>query len=374
MFLERVKAAIDTVLVLFLRVALVVLLLSLAYLLYGLLSGAIPRLDVPGAFTDQDRLRILRNVQTFGALCFFSLAVLTFCTVVLRPDDQDVLFLLGIGTAVVWLGFPALIGYLLRSYLAAHNEATRYLLAMFVNGGRVMALLLCIPVVRGIGRWLRQHPWLRALPEPKAATRIPSAQLPPGREPTIFSPCWHLPYCREFLLRVCPAYQARKKCWKLGRGCYCDQSMIDLLVKGVKTARGRSAQAYLRQEISDRLQVAKSRTQKAPCGRCFIYLEHQRLKHKFISPWLYPLTALLMWALYPYAAKGYYLVAEGGRKAWAYLSFTSSVQQAVQAAEQSTSSLLGRDYAPLVFTVILGFFVLILLLRLTETVIFKWKW
>src|SRR5690606_15002635 len=47
------------------------------------------------------------------------------------------------------------------------------------------------------------------------------AQQKVAAHANMFSPCWKLPFCREVIRKQCPAFLAKKRCWKFGRGCYC---------------------------------------------------------------------------------------------------------------------------------------------------------
>jgi hypothetical protein len=375
---DKIIARLDTVLLLLLRAGLVCGIISLGYLLYGIFSGALFNLEDPNRYSPQKQAQMVQSIETIGTFCAISLITLVACALLRAPDDQDVIVLVIVGGLLVGLGLPLLIGYQARQSMWGHNEATEFLVHLFARTGLLIGVGLGVLLLRSAVKWVRFRP----LAAPQAAvSRQRAPELPAHRQATMFSPCWHLPYCRDFLLQICPAFQAKVKCWKFGRGCFCDQGMIDRLVQGSQTLSRQRGQAYARREISERLQVSRGerKKNKPPCGRCFIYLEHQRLKHKVVTPLVYPLTILLVYLGQGLIGRGYGFVSTRTSGLWQKLSFTGDVTwntpppSPATAALAEASATTASHITHYIVLVLVGMLLLVLLLRLTETAIFKWK-
>jgi len=117
--------------------------------------------------------------------------------------------------------------------------------------------------------------------------------------PKLYGACWDMPFCREFVRKVCPAFAARKSCWRVKCGCYCDEKTIlramttsgadNEHVRGIMRSLGLSEQRESR--ISNKLKRER-------CRRCGIYAEHQRQKYRLLSPMVFPLIGALMYVFY----------------------------------------------------------------------------
>lgn len=362
-------ASIDGLLLLLIEISLVLTLFSLAYLLWGIFSGTVGRFP---ALPEPAQERILRNLQTSSQIFLLSVVVLAGTVLLRHYEDADAVTVVAFMGAVCWFGLPFLVKQMLE---AAHqfiqNEASATLIAAFSTAGKTIVAMLALVFLRHGVRWFRLP---RAAPPPSVIARLPSPLLPRGKKPTVFSPCWHLPYCREFLLPVCPAFQARKKCWKVGRGCMCDPDMFVALVKdmgaGVR-GKQRTAQQYMYQTAQEQMRI-KRKGDKPPCKTCFIYLEHQRLKLEFLSPFVYPASALILWGLFPLLKKGYLAFSPRLASWWATISF--AVYQPGNPLEQATPMGGTHFYGFYAFLFLLGLLLVIFLIRLLEWVILKLKW
>jgi hypothetical protein len=199
------------------------------------------------------------------------------------------------------------------------------------------------------------------------------AQQRAARDANMFSPCWKLPFCREVIRKQCPAYLAKKRCWKFGRGCYCDEEMISRII------RGESIDVI-------KAPTRMSREGKAPCGRCYIYLEHQAHKYRAMSPLALPITIGLMLLIWkPYTA----VFGEINKHMdvfWQRLSFepTNFAPKAIavdtKVVSQTDASGVGNlspeqigHVAMIIFGVLIGFFLLIYVSKMIEWAIYKAK-
>ena len=114
--------------------------------------------------------------------------------------------------------------------------------------------------------------------------------------------------CREVIRKQCPAYLAKKRCWKFGRGCYCDEEMISRIIRG------------------ESLDVIKaptrmSREGKPPCGRCYIYIEHQSHKFRMLSPLALPATLAGIFFGWPYYLQAFKVLDKAMDAVWKSLNF-----------------------------------------------------
>jgi len=343
-------------------------LLSLGYLLFGLSSGALFHLEDPTRYSPQRQAQLVQTVEFVGTFCAASLLILVACSLLRAPDD---VYILGsvIGAGLLsGLGLPIFIGYQARLAPWGHNEATEFLVRLFAQTGALIGAALLLTL---LSRAFRQ---IQARSSGTArAQASPFHPAGPGsRRPTAFSPCWHLPYCRDFLLSLCPAFQARIRCWKYGRGCFCDQNMNGFLVAKAESLPPGSEQEALQEEIAERALVVSQewRGNRPPCPRCPIFLEHQRLKQKFLTPWILLLTALLLGMGRGWLQKGYGPLAKRAIQGWGQLSFTEDV--AAPAAGREAAALATHPIGFYVVLVLVGILLFLVLLRLTERALFKW--
>ena len=194
------------------------------------------------------------------------------------------------------------------------------------------------------------------------------AQQRVAREANMFSPCWSLPFCREVIRKQCPAYLARKTCWKFKRGCYCDDEMIGRIIRGDSIEKIKAP-------------TRMSQLRKPPCGRCYIYLEHQTHKFKMMSPLAVPLTIILMffiWQPFSTVFDPAYRKVDNWQRSLNLFESPNPVEASAQARE--TVKKLGEvDQEQVVFftrtfvLMMIGFFALIYISRFIEWAIFDAK-
>lgn len=117
-----------------------------------------------------------------------------------------------------------------------------------------------------------------------------------NHKPKVYGKCWDMPFCRDFVRRVCPAWQAKSPCWRVKVGCYCDERTILQAMANYGTdnehMRGIMRSLGLDQPRKSQLSNAQKRTR---CRRCGIFAEHQRQKYRLLSPVVIPGVVLLMY-------------------------------------------------------------------------------
>lgn len=294
-----------------------------------------------------------------------SLTTLSLSYLVLTwEDDSAGGILAGVGLLlhiiVPWLIFAT----------AGRTPAT----AAVAQGFRTAGFILT--VLGGLKLAWSSYVWLKKMPDrmhDRASVGIPNSARTQASEAAfanVFSPCWQLSYCRDVIRRQCPAYLAKTKCWKFGKGCFCDEAMINKIIAGDQlsaTYRGTRTTHSARRPGS-----------KPPCKQCYIYLEHQGHKLRWVSPLALPLAVgltFMIWPLYSLIWKtfGYAL-----GWIWALISFSPVHIMGPQPKGGAPVGQLGPDevsaLAQNLGGIFIGFFLLLVILRLTEMAIDRWGW
>lgn len=261
-----------------LQLSVIAFLISLAYILYGVFSGA---LNQGASERVLDNLRLMGQILTVASLV--GTAAFAFLS-------EEIAYTVAVGLVGIALmfGSPVLLSSSLQGNAgeaaAVIGEWTRNAsLAIFaVVGSRLLYEI--IQQIRTAGSRRREREGQEEI-SPLKKTKIGGG---------IWSPCWGLPYCHDAVREHCPAYKARKSCWRFGYGCNCDPSLIERLIRsgaletGKTTASHGSKQrvaqeAYVRSDLqADGAIRASERT--IPCTKCPIYLDHQRQKFKIVNP------------------------------------------------------------------------------------------
>lgn len=345
------------------RVTLFASVISLAWLLFSIFgnnAGQIAPNDPRGA-------QVANDMKLAASVLHFSLILMALSLLILMLD-------------VAWLGPTLAITGLVLHFgsplaLKAIGQSVATVGVVKVLQGTGFALLffgLCKYSV-DLFRWLTHLPdRMKARADVGVSQKAEAAQQRVAREATMFSPCWKLPYCREVIRKQCPAFLAKKRCWKFGRGCYCDEEMISRIIRGesIETIKAPTRQ---------------SRQGKPPCGRCHIFLEHQGLKYKMLSPLAIPATIIGMYAIWPFYNTAFMALSQRMDVVWNRLSFDPNkirpgsfkVREDVKMPTANDVSQLSPEqishYAMVMFGVILGFFVLIYISKFIEWAIFKAK-
>lgn len=334
--------------------------LCVAYLISGVVSGQLQTLKTPA---DIERARQLVSDATLLLMISSAIGSLITLAKVTEAANPTPAVVLAVGL-VLWFGFPALIHSFLRGRGYQANPALALLSVRCVLAGQVLLVTLVLPLLRWAIREVRFKPSKKSSDEYVQSSGV--ARVTPAARPHVLSPCWKLPYCRDFLLAVCPAFKAKRRCWKIGRGCFCDTSMIENMIMGVQ----KNQRGYMRSEIDARTGISRQRSKKRPpCRRCFIYLEHQELKYRALSPLVYPGAITIIYFLWgPVIQNGWGHMQHFLWGIWERLSFAPT------GAAQQIQDEFGQQVMAGMFGMLLGLVILLGLLRLVEVWCFKWKW
>jgi hypothetical protein len=262
-----------------LQLSVIAFFVSLAYILYGVFSGA---LNQGASDRVLDNLRLMGQILTVASLV--GTAAFAFLS-------EEIAYTVAVGLVGIALmfGSPVLLSNSLQGNAgeaaAVIGEWTRNAsLAIFTVVG-IRLFYEIIQQIRTAGDRRRERESQEEISPIKKAKKMGGG---------VWSPCWGLPYCHDAVREHCPAFKARKSCWRFGYGCNCDPSLIEQLIRsgaletGKTTATQGSKQrvaqeAYVRSDLqADRVVRASERT--IPCTKCPIYLDHQRQKFKIVNP------------------------------------------------------------------------------------------
>ena len=265
------------------RIALVGFVLSLAYLISIVASG---QDKAYAALGTGDRLILMRNIG-------YAVEVLSGCGIYLAVYAFIVYYEVReffIGMAVLFAAFEWGIKLVFIDLLARWSYP-----ALWITGGtsllaKALLAVVLLRLVCAVGA-LMKYGVGRALKDMRKQASNAKVQVSQSRtykRPIyrLSSRCWELPYCRDYLLKVCPAWHKKKTCWKYGSGCLCDSGMVERLVQiELTSTASRTAPA---------MQVPKG-PQK--CHTCQIYLSHEEEKFRLLSP-LIPVAGLIVLVVY----------------------------------------------------------------------------
>ncbi|BCM93991.1 hypothetical protein IAD21_05886 [Abditibacteriota bacterium] len=365
--IARILDAGDDVFTWVARVAVLVVGFSLAVLLAGLFLGNAANIAQNPKGADLANFLVLATKGlTLGTLALsISMLLLTY------DDNRMGAIVAGIG---LLFHFGGPLG--LRALLGPTNPLLGALAIQFFNIGRILLVIGMFKAVIDVGIWLFNLPNQIKSKQSSAGAvgfgnPVESKQAKLARQANMFSPCWKLPFCREPIRVLCPAFLAKKTCWKFGRGCYCDTEMVGRIVRNEPL------------EVIKAANTMQSK-QAPPCGRCYIFLEHQTHKFRMISPLVLPTTILFMFGIWPLYNRLFLGFTSGYTKLFSSLSFSTAsfTPDAIKASAEGQAQAAAGTLSPqeiaqvssYMLGALLGFFLLIYLSKFVEWAIFKAKW
>jgi hypothetical protein len=344
-----------------LRVAVPIGVLCLAYILAGILLGGNKGAANPTQFAE-----LVKNMTLAATGLKFCLVAIGISFLILGYEDNR----LGAVTAAVGvlLHFALPIGL----KVMAPNVAGAVVAQQMRVAGFALLIIGLIKATCDLGIFLFNLPnTIKAKQASIGAARpLEAKQQRIARDANMFSPCWNLPFCREAIRKLCPAFLAKKTCWKFGRGCYCDEEMIARIVRGESL-----------EKIKAPTRVSQSK--KPPCGRCYIYLEHQSYKFRMLSPLALPATIAIcygVWPIYSQIFKGFDKAFNSilTSLSFASINLTPDAIKATdagtaEAAKYATDPEVAAMWAQNIVGVMLGFILLIYVSKFIEWVVYKAK-
>lgn len=301
-----------------LRLAIIGLLLSFFFLLYGLLSGDYGRFpnaaDGTGPLSPQEQATMLTNLQ--GALlvlvaCGWIAAILALA---LYWGTEIPSLIVGLIGLFAYMGMPVFVSAILARQgfyveLGPNQIISRIIQACQVVGKVAMILAL----VRFVGAGLfavAVRPTRREKRAREAAPKPAQQEPARARQPVhLIRRCWEMAFCSDSLREHCPSYKTRTPCWKRRTGCQCDPYFAVRIMEPVERAAGVAlsqedeyARAHLRNNPAWQ---AKEHATKETCSQCPIYIEHQHYKYRALFWLAYPAAAGAVFVALPFIRKGY---------------------------------------------------------------------
>ncbi|MDH7571193.1 MAG: hypothetical protein QHJ73_16575, partial [Armatimonadota bacterium] len=310
--------------------ALVPVVATFLYLLYALFSGYVR--DYP-ILTQAHQLKVLYNLEVASHI-FLAAAVFWVIYVLVHLWESHSLAaaLVGIGGAL-YFGTPFLIARFIGGAMG-DNAAAATVQGAFTNTGIAALMGGVLRAVPELAEQLRSG--FGRLAQEGTVRRAAVQQVKGLVHP--FSPCWRLPYCQRYIRDYCPRYTERRTCWRKKAGCMCDDSITTAALLASGGSSSAAKERLILEYLPGAGEVRRLVSRRVTCHNCFIYLEHQRVKHKWIAPVAVPLVLAVFYFGMP-LIDVYYL--EAGK--WA----TSAVQ-AIALGTVDTQLLMETFTSPLV--------------------------
>jgi hypothetical protein len=295
--------------------AAVAALLSLTYLLFLLMSGALAAPLIAGSALEG----LERNVNLARQVFLWGLWMALLGAIGRHYRTESLGYVTILTGVTCWALLPWLVGSRVPGDSAKPLvELAQSLVTSFQTAGVLMVVLGFLRVVMGRvvmastaprgGAITRHAGFARALAE------LSEEPIGGGR-PSLMRKCWELHFCRGSLRANCPRYLEQITCWKQRSGCYCDQGLATRLLESVSLR--------MRTQVAEELESVQSRARqhpraapasrmrqrpkrkRPPCGACPIYLDHQKFKYRALSWLAYPAAAAIIGVLITQIRAGY---------------------------------------------------------------------
>ncbi len=278
--------------------------LSLVYLLFVVLSGALAYNIIGGSALEQ----VTRSVGLAKTIFLWSLWVVVIAAMIRHYRTESVAYLTMLVGGACW----AIVPLVVRSKVPGTSARElmvlgQSLVSSFQASGGALVVLGFLRVA--VGR-------ITVLASPTYAAKLAglsgtASEIAAERaleRPSLMRQCWELHFCRGSLRARCPRFLEGVSCWKRKSGCYCDQNLASQLLS--------SMGADTRVQVAEEMEAARGRSRgqrsgsrstasKAPCGQCPIYLEHQKHKYRVLSWLSYPAAAAIIGLTVGHIVAGY---------------------------------------------------------------------
>lgn len=336
-----------------LKLSLTAFLISTGYVLYGVYGGHLSQAVEP---------RVIDNLNIMGQIMAASGALGAICLVVVTYEEAAYAAIAGILGLGYMFGVPLMVAGQVQSQA---QQAGETILKWSNATGQVMLVIVGLRMFLEIVNFIKEAPRRReklvevqGLEKPKHVSRGPAWRL---------SRCWEMPYCHEAIKEMCPAYQARRSCWRIRQGCNCDPTMIEALIRAGGATRGKgdtsdgkvAQEAYMRSDLEADIKLGEGERTRE-CNVCPIFNEHQRQKFNLLNPIIIIAAIVGLLAAYPIMKKLYVLSITG---------LSQLASQMTYGASESVSQWIGRLDSPAVwvfFYVIVGLVVMSYVLKFVE--------
>lgn len=232
-------------------------------------------------------------VAAFGQGLVLASFLLALGLMIMTLDELAYAIVVGLGGLALMFGVPYMVAGNLANVGGDMQRVTERMSRSGTEAGMAVLLVVGLRIIYEIYLQIKDAPVRRqAQMEKEAAEDAGILKKKKTIKPTTtLSPCWELPFCHDRIKEICPAFKARKTCWRFHSGCNCDPRLIERLIRAGAPGKGpksdeqkRTEGAYIRSDLDADLVNTESVERTIPCTRCPIYNEHQRLKFKFVIP------------------------------------------------------------------------------------------
>lgn len=260
--------------------------IGIVYVAWGVFTG---RMEDAMNLSQAERFQIAKNVIFACKLIEFGgIACLIGASARFFYEETLGYILLIIGAALYW-GVAVMFGPTVQGMSLRAGDLAVFAVRQVQTVGTA-ALVLAGPFIL-VDFWAK----LRGVKRSEKGDAARAAQKDEIPKSRLYLFCWQMPYCRDYLRKVCTAYEVRKPCWRIKSGCYCDENMILKVLQRSKTSKipgfdQRYSEAAV--GLSKNLTPAQKR---ARCRQCFLYTEHQKQKYRMLSPLAFPAVIALIW-------------------------------------------------------------------------------
>ncbi|MBP6964161.1 MAG: hypothetical protein KBC96_07135 [Armatimonadetes bacterium] len=337
--------------------------IGVAYVGWGLFTG---RMDSAMHLPPEERFKIAQNVLFackiigYGGLACLIGAAARFW----HEETVGYVFLIA-GAALYW-GVAALVGPSVQGMRQEAGRLAVFALAQIQTLG-FAALALAVPFILA-DFWARLSGARRFRAKVKPSKSAAQEPVAPSRS-CLF--CWQMPYCRDYLRKVCTAYETKKTCWRIKSGCYCDENMILKVLQKSKTSKIPGFDQKFSKPDVGAVKNLTPAQKRERCRQCFLYMEHQKWKYKLLSPLAFPAVIGLIWYfLEPMKALLGRAIAFTDQFA-GVVSFGPSPEQVAKYPWLNVQESSG--VVEWIFIICIGFIAVSYLLRLIEYAVFDLK-
>ncbi|MBM3500034.1 MAG: hypothetical protein FJX74_15345 [Armatimonadetes bacterium] len=348
------------------KLSAVVFVLALGYIVYAVYGGHLSG--------DVDP-RIVRNIEWMGK-ALAAAAVVGAIALALATLDEVAY---SIAAAVLGIGLVLGTPMLVISKLQQPDSPVADVIKTWTsNAGFAICGVVALRVIHYIVETIRYGPKARKKAQQEEDDGFGPKKV--KRVQGVWSACWQLPYCHDTIREVCPAYKERKNCWKFGRGCNCDPTLVETMIRSgaARVGKGQdkvsaqkqvTADAYMREALGGAKKPAGSggSDRTIECKKCPIYGEHQRQKFNIVNPIAIILTIALLVVAYPLLNGAYQLTIQ------ALAKFASEMTLTQETSVGRWIGYLDTTTVRVFFYGILSLFLVSYVLKIVEWLVFVRK-
>ncbi len=294
---SRFVGYLDALTGLCLKLASPVLIAAVLFLAVGALSGKLQGvLKMPAA----DREQMISVIELAAQAVLYCGSAVVACVVVRFFSEEVVGQSLTVGGVLLYFGSP----WFFVSLAGLDRMGGTTLPTTIVEAFRTVGAVALLPGLVLLLRDAILRVWIgvstrRTIERRATADGREEECVSAGLLAQYYPKCWEMGFCRELVRRVCPAYEKKKSCWKLGLGCYCDEKTI---LRAHRQAQPGAAQAQTIPDASAPVSADSERLvrslRKSRCKSCAIYSEHQVQKYKILSPMVFPTVLAVLWVFH----------------------------------------------------------------------------